>query len=36
MDARGIEEHELISGATRGTMPQLAGLTMSADKVLVF
>jgi len=36
MDTRGIEEDELIPGATRGTMPQLAGLTLAADKVLVF
>ena len=36
MDARGIGEGELVSGATRGTMPQLADLTVSADKVLVF
>lgn len=36
MDARGIGEGELVAGATRGTMPQLADLTVSADKVLVF
>lgn len=36
MDARGIGEGELAPGATRGTMPQLADLTVSADKVLVF
>ncbi len=36
MDARGIEDGELIAGATRGTMPQLAKLTLAADKVLVF
>ena len=36
MDARGIEDGELIAGATRGTMPQLARLTLAADKVLVF
>ena len=36
MDARGIAESELIPGATRGTMPQLANLTLAADKVLVF
>jgi uncharacterized protein involved in oxidation of intracellular sulfur len=36
MDARGIGEAELVPGATRGTMPQLANLTMTADKVLVF
>jgi len=36
MDARGIEDGELVAGATRGTMPQLAELTLAADKVLVF
>jgi len=36
MDARGIGDGELIAGATRGTMPQLARLTLAADKVLVF
>ena len=36
MDARGIGEEELVPGATRGSMPQLADLTVSADKVLIF
>jgi uncharacterized protein involved in oxidation of intracellular sulfur len=36
MDARGIEDNELITGTKRGTMPQLAELTLAADKVLVF
>ncbi len=36
MDARGVVENELVAGATRGTMPQLADLTLAADKVLVF
>lgn len=36
MDARGIGEDELVGGARRGTMPQLAQLTLAADKVLVF
>lgn len=36
MDARGLEEDELLPGATRGTMPQLADLTLAAGKVLVF
>lgn len=36
MDARGIGEDELVPGATRGTMPQLADLTLAAEKVLVF
>ncbi len=36
MDARGIVDSELIAGTKRGTMPQLAELTIAADKVLVF
>ncbi len=36
LDTRGIEDGELVAGATRGTMPQLARLTLAADKVLVF
>lgn len=36
MDARGIEESELVPGAKRGTMSQLADLTLAADKLLVF
>jgi uncharacterized protein involved in oxidation of intracellular sulfur len=36
MDARGLGEDELVAGATRGTMPQLARLICAADKVLVF
>lgn len=36
MDARGIGEEELVRGAKRGTMPQLAQLAHAADKVLVF
>jgi uncharacterized protein involved in oxidation of intracellular sulfur len=36
MDARGIQEVELVPGVIRGTMPQLADLTLAADKVLVF
>lgn len=36
MDARGIAEGELVPDAMRGTMPQLADLTLAADKVLVF
>ena len=36
MDARGIQEVELVPGVMRGTMPQLADLTLAADKVLVF
>ena len=36
MDARGLGDGELVEGAERGTMPQLAELTAAADKVLVF
>ncbi len=36
MDARGLGDDELIGGAARGTMPELAQLTAEADKVLVF
>ena len=36
MDARGVKETELIAGAQRSSMDQLATSTISADKVLVF
>ena len=36
MDARGLTESDLIEGARRGTMDELAALTLVADKVLVF
>ncbi len=36
MDARGIAEADLVDGARRGTMVQLAEWTAAADKVLVF
>ncbi len=36
MDARGLGDEELVSGAERSTMPELAQLTAEADKVLVF
>jgi uncharacterized protein involved in oxidation of intracellular sulfur len=36
MDARGLRDDELIEGARRGTMAQLADWTGEADKVLVF
>lgn len=36
LDARGISETELIEGAKRGTMAQLAEWTAQTDKVLVF
>ena len=36
MDARGLTEAELMAGAKRSTMDELAADTMAADKVLIF
>ena len=36
MDARGMSEAEVMSGAHRSTMDELAATTIAADKVLVF
>ena len=36
MDARGLAESEMIEGAKRSTLAQLADWTAEADKVLVF
>ena len=36
MDARGLVEPELIEGAKRSTMDELAANAKAADKVLVF
>lgn len=36
MDARGIAEGDMISGARRSTMDELAAATVAAGKVLVF
>lgn len=36
MDARGLTEEDLVEGARRSTMDQLAEQTMTADQVLVF
>ena len=36
MDARGLRDEEVIEGARRGTLAQLADWTVEADKVLVF
>ena len=36
MDARGLSDGELVAGPVRGTMPDLARMTLEADKVLVF
>ena len=36
MDARGLGDDQLVEGTVRGTMADLAQLTLNADKVLVF
>jgi uncharacterized protein involved in oxidation of intracellular sulfur len=36
MDARGMTDDDLMDGASRGTMSELASETAAADKVLVF
>lgn len=36
MDARGLADGDLVEGARRSTMDELAELTLVADKVLVF
>jgi len=36
MDARGLREDEVVTGARRSTLAQLADWTIEADKVLVF
>jgi uncharacterized protein involved in oxidation of intracellular sulfur len=36
MDARGMSEAELMDGARRSTMDELANATVEADKILVF
>ncbi len=36
MDARGLGDDELVEGTVRSTMPELAELTLEADRVLVF
>lgn len=36
MDARGLQESDLIEGAKRGTLMQLGDWTLAADKVLVY
>lgn len=36
MDARGMGEAEMVEGAKRSTLAQLAEWTIEADKVLVF
>jgi len=36
MDARGLTDEDIIVGATRSTMVELAQITRDADKVIVF
>ncbi len=36
MDARGLAEAEMVAGAQRSSMAELATATLAADKVLVF
>jgi uncharacterized protein involved in oxidation of intracellular sulfur len=36
MDARGMNESEIIDGARRSTLTELADWTLDSDKVLVF
>ena len=36
MDARGLTDGELVEGAQRSTMDELATRTIDADQVLVF
>ena len=36
LDARGIKDEEVMPGARRSTMDELAAATVAADKVLVF
>ena len=36
MDARGISDTELMDGARRSTMDELASATVEADRILVF
>ena len=36
MDARGVSDDDVVEGAKRSTMPELAERTLAADKVLIF
>ena len=36
MDARGLADADIVEGARRSSMDELAGATAAADKVLVF
>jgi uncharacterized protein involved in oxidation of intracellular sulfur len=35
MEARGLKEDEIVEGAQRSTMDELAKTTLAADKVIV-
>jgi uncharacterized protein involved in oxidation of intracellular sulfur len=36
MDARGIAEDQLVDGANRSTMEELADWTLAADRIVIF
>jgi uncharacterized protein involved in oxidation of intracellular sulfur len=36
LDARGIDDHQLVEGATRSSMDQLADWTLDADRTVTF
>lgn len=36
MDARGMADNDIVDGARRSTMDELAAATLTADKVVVF
>jgi uncharacterized protein involved in oxidation of intracellular sulfur len=36
MDVRGLPEEEVVDGADRSTMDELAAATCAADRVMVF
>jgi uncharacterized protein involved in oxidation of intracellular sulfur len=36
MDARGVNDADIVAGAQRSSMAELATMTASAEKVLVF
>jgi uncharacterized protein involved in oxidation of intracellular sulfur len=36
LDARGLEEKQLVEGALRSTMEQLADWTLEADRIVTF
>jgi uncharacterized protein involved in oxidation of intracellular sulfur len=36
MDARGVAETDMLEGARRSTMDELADATLTSDKILIF